>query len=82
MEEAPSATSGGAGGADAAPPPKTTDPASWRLTLLWVSHGRARTCACTARGLTRAMRGTWHVAHRAVMREYLRAHGGRARARA
>jgi hypothetical protein len=27
------------GGAGAAPPPKTTDPASWRLTLPWVSPG-------------------------------------------
>jgi hypothetical protein len=26
--------------------------------------------------------GGWHVAHRAVLREYLRAHGGRARVRA
>jgi hypothetical protein len=36
MEEAPSAASDGAGGAGAAPPPQTTAPASWRLTLPWL----------------------------------------------
>jgi hypothetical protein len=35
-QERPLPASGGAG---AAPPPKTTAPASWRLTLPWVSPG-------------------------------------------
>jgi hypothetical protein len=36
VQERPLPASGGAG---AAPPPKTTAPASWRLTLPWVSPG-------------------------------------------
>jgi hypothetical protein len=41
MEEAqkrPLPTTEASGGAGAAPPPKTTAPASWRLTLPWITY--------------------------------------------
>jgi hypothetical protein len=52
MEEAQERPLPVSGGAGAAPPPKTTAPASWRLTLPWASPGAGWWVAGGATGRT------------------------------